>query len=510
MPIRRVMIAALFLPAAAAAQAPLSAIDWLNDRGPSVRHGPVLTEPPVSVNARQPRIDVLPLEALAQPVGLVAAEVTGLPVDLWAASEARTLAQLIATAPVQDSPAMQTLLYTLLLSETRPPAGAAAAETLLLARLDRLLELGATDAAQELAQQAGPTANPARFARWFDATLLTGDEDRSCAALNAEPRLAPGYGALIFCGARGGDWETAALTLEIAHALELLNPDQMALLDRFLSPDIFEDAPPLPAPDDPDPLTFRLYETIGERLPTASLPRAFATADLRDIAGWKAQLEAAERLARIGALSPNRLLGLYTERLPAASGGIWDRVAALQRFETALGTGSAEAVTKTLPVVWQAMREAGLEVAFAALFAEDLAKRPLTDPAAADLAWRIRLLSPHYEDAADSAPAKTPGNAFLTGLTHGAPQLDLAPSPSAEAIAEGFGDAAELPPDVQQALDRGELGVAILKAIAHFESGARGNPGDLTGALATFRRLGLEDTARRAALQLMLLEPGGT
>ena len=125
MPIRRVMIAALFLPAAAAAQAPLSAIDWLNDRGPSVRHGPVLTEPPVSVNARQPRIDVLPLEALAQPVGLVAAEVTGLPVDLWAASEARTLAQLIATAPVQDSPAMQTLLYTLLLSETRPPAGAA-------------------------------------------------------------------------------------------------------------------------------------------------------------------------------------------------------------------------------------------------------------------------------------------------------------------------------------------------------------------------------------------------
>ena len=48
-------------------------------------------------------------------------------------------------------------------------------------------------------------------------------------------------------------------------------------------------------PGAPDPLTFRLFETIGERLPTAALPRAFAHADLRDVAGWKAQIEAAER-----------------------------------------------------------------------------------------------------------------------------------------------------------------------------------------------------------------------
>ena len=45
------------------------------------------------------------------------------------------------------------------------------------------------------------------------------------------------------------------------------------------------------------PLLFRLHEAIGEPLPTGALPRAYAVADLRDLAGWKPQLEAAERLA---------------------------------------------------------------------------------------------------------------------------------------------------------------------------------------------------------------------
>jgi hypothetical protein len=41
-----------------------------------------------------------------------------------------------------------------------------------------------------------------------------------------------------------------------------------------------------------------------------------------------------------------------------------------------------------------------------------------------------------------------------------------------------------------------------------FSRGAEGNLGDLSAALALFRTVGLEDTARRAALQLMILERG--
>ncbi len=505
MRIRAAAIAAL-LPAVAAAQTPLSAIDWLNRPPPRSLPGTVLMEPPVAGTALRPPVEVTPLERLALPVGLVSSRVTGLPIDLWQGSDPAELAALIDSVPVEHSPAMQTLLYTLLLSETRAPAGGDGADILLLARIDRLMDLGAVDPAQALIQMAGPTETRERFRRWFDATLLTGDEDRSCAALTADPWLSPNLAATIFCTARRGDWNTAALLLETAHALEALPGPQLDLLDRFINPDIYEGAPPLPAPANPDPLTFRLFEAIGQRLPTTALPRAFATADLRDVAGWKARIEAAERLTRIGALTPNLLLGLYTERSPSASGGVWDRVAAIQRFDTALGTGSAKAVAKTLPKAWAAAGEARIEVAFAEMFAERLAAVDLSGKTAA-LAWRVRLLSADYEQAARAPHPPTPQATFLAALAQGDPVAAEPPDARAQAISAAFAPDPPVPPDLRTLLDSARLGEAILRAMALFESGRQGNTGDLTGALATLNAVGLQDTARRAALQLMLLGP---
>ena len=124
-----------------------------------------------------------------------------------------------------------------------------------------------------------------------------------------------------------GDWNAAALTLKTAEALGFVTGEQSALLERFLDPEIEDGAAPLPPPSRPSPLVWRMMEAIGEPMPTNTLPVAFAQADLRANAGWKQQIEAAERLARTGAVAPNRLLGLYTERRPAASGGVWDRAA---------------------------------------------------------------------------------------------------------------------------------------------------------------------------------------
>jgi hypothetical protein len=494
----------------------------------------VLLEPPVTGSAAHPQITVTPLQALLPPIGLVAPSVTGLPVDLWRGSEPAEIADLIRNVSVQGSPAMQSLLFTLLLSESRPLK--AEGDVILLARLDRLITLGASDPAQALIEQAGPAETPARYSRWFYTTLLSGDEDRACSALIAAPYLAPDYRARIFCAARRGDWPTAALMLESAHALELLPKPQLDLLDRFLNPDIFELAPPLPLPVKPDALTFRLYEAIGERLPTAPLPRAFAAADLRDVAGWKAQLEAAERLTRAGALNPNQLLGLYTDRSPAASGGIWDRVAALQRFEAALKSANSAEVSNALPAVWQAMQQAGLEIGFSDLFSTQLARFQLTG-AAAELSWRIRLLAPTYEVASHSPPSDTQENRFLAALAQGttgepgqagqaerlstggealteaaadttAVALRHGYTPLMQSISRGFDDAAMVPEKIRRLLDNGQLGEAILRTMELFDRGAQGNLGDLSKSLAALRAVGLEDTARRASLQLMLLERG--
>lgn len=502
------LAALLALPAAAQDSQPLSAIGWLSEPPPESRMpGTVLLEPPVADTALTPDVAVTPLEALLPPVGLVGPAATGLPVDLWRGSRADVLAGLIETVPVKGSPAMQSLLFTLLLSETRAPAGPGAQETLLLARLARLMELGAPDPAQALAQQAGPAETPERFAAWFDATLLTGDEARACAALTARPYLSPDYAPQVYCAMQRGDWPTAALLLDSAEALDLISQSDFLLLDRFLTPEISDLAPPLSRPDRPTPLEFRILEAIGEPMPTAPLPRAFAAADLRDLAGWKAQLEASERLTRAGALNPNHMLGLYTQREPAASGGIWDRVEALQQFEAALASGSAAAVAERLPAVWSAMQDAGTEVAFADLFGPQLAEIPLDGPGAG-LAWRIRLLSPEYEAAAQALPGNSRENIFLAALAQGEPGRAAAPSDLAQAISAGFSADARPPAGLQDRLDRGQLGEAILRAMKLFHRGAAGNHADLSAALAAFRAVGLEDTARRAALQLMLLERG--
>ena len=144
-------IAALCLPAAAFGEQPLSAIDWLGKNGPAVLAVTLPPEPPVTSSALNPEIVTSPLGSLSTPVGLVPSDVTGLSPDIWRASNSDEVARLIRTVQVRNSPALQTLLYTLLLTEANDPVGAQAGETLLLARLDRLIDLGAVEAARELA-----------------------------------------------------------------------------------------------------------------------------------------------------------------------------------------------------------------------------------------------------------------------------------------------------------------------------------------------------------------------
>ncbi|MFC6759919.1 hypothetical protein ACFQFQ_11120 [Sulfitobacter porphyrae] len=502
-------------PATAQTQAqesPLSVIDWLGTQAtpqPVARRQPNKANPneaPVAKTALPPKVTVSPL-GVGSPraIGLVPNTVTGLPQNLWLGSTAKDLIDQIEDLPELRLPAAQSLLYTVLLAEAFAPQGdAQAGNELALARVRKLLRLGALDPALSLIEQAGVTTSPEHFDLWMDISLLTGTEDRACDVLGQSPHLTRNYGTRIFCAARASNWDNAALTFGSAQALGLLPQEQLALLDRFLHPEGFEGAPPLPTPRGMDPLSFRLFETIGEPMPTGTLPRPYAVADLRDIAGWKAQLEAAERLTRAGALPDNRLLGLYTDRAPAASGGVWDRVRDLQRFETALATGSPDAVTKTLPAVWIGMQEAGLEVAFATLFAEDLSKIAL-EGRAARIAFDICMLSPMYEAAAADPSRDIANTALLRAIARGEAPATRPEGALPGAIHDAFKGAPPRENLVGAARDN-RLGEVILQVLAMLQKGAQGDTTAMRDALATLRALGLEDTARRAALQSLLLE----
>ncbi len=497
---------ALLAPAPVAAQEPMAAIEWLEEmtRAPMEPSlGPMGDEPPVARSADVPDVAVSPLGALTpDAVGLLPANVTGFPATLWQASASVTLIDLIAAQRVEGQPAMQALLYSLLLAEAAPPADAGPEARLLLARIDKLQELGAVEPALALVERAGPSS-PALAARWFDLALIAGDPAAACGGLARHADAEPDYGARVFCLARQGRWGSASATLEAAAVLGALAPVEADLLRRFLDPEA-RAAPELPPGPQPDALQYRLREAIGAPLPPSALPRPFSVAALSGDLGWKAQLDAAERLAKVGAISENRLLGIYTLRQPAASGGVWDRVASVQRLDAALAAGDVAAIGATLPPAWRAMRGANLAVPFARLFGARLAALPL-DGAAGRMAFAAGLLSPDYEAVARDRVPDTDEAPFLAALAQGSPGRVTPPSPRAETVTRGFEEA---PPEtLARQLSEGRLGETILRAMALYSAGIAGDLPDLADALATFRAVGLEDTARQAALQAMLLVP---
>ncbi|MDR9394361.1 MAG: hypothetical protein RI571_08545 [Roseovarius sp.] len=505
-------IAALALIAAASAapaQQPLSAIDWLDSPGAAGRADrplPPPAEPPVSGSTDIPDVDVMPLDAaLPDAAGLLPAASTGLPRTLWRDSTTSALVTALDGLPDRPLPAVQALFYTLLLTEADAPFDAGSDARFLSARLDALRRYGAVSPALALVERAGP-ARASLFDHWLGLALLDGSEAAPCSALKRDPALSTAYAARVYCTARAGDWQTAALTFDAAKAVGALTPVEEQLLAVFLSPEAIDDATLPPPPRDVTPLTFRLFEAAGAPLATGSLPRAFAVADLRGTAGWKAEIEAAERLVRRQALPENRLLGLYTAREPAASGGVWDRAAMVQRVHTALRQGDTRAVAGVLPRAWPAMRDAGLGIAFAQLFGADLPQRDLPRDQQ-PLALRIGLLSPAYESIATSR-RQTGGmdgeTAFLVDVALGRVAPDAGTTPLQRAIATAF--AASGPaPDHRPLIEAGKLGEAIIAAARQLETARRGDRARLGAALRSLRAVGLEDTARRAALQLLIL-----
>lgn len=484
--------------------APLSAIDWLSRSVDSASAGafPSTGEAPVTQDGSTPGITVTPLNAAGGGLsGILSPEATGLPHDLWARSDTETLAALIHEEGRGTLPALTELRIALMLAEAAPPADGRGRD-LLLARVDRLLDLGALEAARELLASAD-LFDPEVFRRWFDVTLLTGTEHEACALLGEQPALAPTLLARVFCFARNGDWNAAALTLNTARALGDVTPAEDMLLTRFLDPEFAAEAGDLLPPSRPSPLTYRLREAVGDVMPTTGLPLAFSHADLRDTVPWRVQLEAAERLARHGALSENVLLGLYTARTPAASGGIWDRAAAVQRLDRAVQAGDAAGVAESLAPAWTAMSEVGLEVPFARLYGTTLAGLGLTG-AAGDLAHRIALLSPGFEAAAEARAPASPEEAIWRAVATGQVEGVTAPDAPSAAVLAGFGGA-PLPESLATPLAEGRTGEAILRAISAFERGLDGDHAALTAAIAALRAAGQEEAARRAALQFLLL-----
>lgn len=517
------LLAGLMLAAPPAlAEKPLSASDWLSgslkqpDTISAWRPGDLRPPDAARNNTRR---EIAPTGAV-EPVGVtrlgegnpdglgtVSPRVAGLPADLWGGSDASDLAQAITRSNPQ-LPALRRLMRRVLAAQLEPPVTRdGQAGQLFLARVDKLLDMGATGAANELLKTSGP-GSPARFQRMFDISLLSGEEAKACDIMDRTPGIAPSFAARVYCLAHGGDWAAAALVFHGAEAMGQIDPDMARLLSHYLDDSYVDDSENLTPPVVVTPLALRLHEAIGQPISSSSLPLAFALSDLDGKGGWKAQLDAAERLARAGAIPASQLRAIYVQQKPAASGGVWDRAAAVQALADALILQDIPAVTTALPVAFDRMREAGLGSALADMVGAELGKLDLSGRAGQLALW-LALEAGQPQVIEVPSPDITPFDAWLlkfAGGDNSAPPPVSAEAERAALLAAALALPAGqgLPSGAAQLIADNRRGEALLTAIADVDAGLSGDTVRAAQGLSVMDALHQQEIARQAAVELIL------
>lgn len=504
---------------------PRSAIPWLSesieiDKG-SVFSGPE-TLPPARVNpaaGEDAEIVVTPLGAVSRDaVGLLPPERTGFSPTLWGPTRAERVRNLLLSQPMNGVPETRALFARLLLAEAVPPLGPLANSALLIARVDLLLEMGALEEVETMLGRAGPDT-PELFRRWFDAGLLLERAEAPCAALRDNPQLSPTLPARVFCLARSGDWSAAEITLTLGEDVGSIAPEQERLLARFLDPEIFEGEPPPPVPEPLTGLDFLMREAVGLPRPPGTLPLAFLHGDVGERAPMRARINAAERLVPAGAVPPSALFAAYRAGEPAASGGVWDRAAAVQALDAQLAQTEVdpERLGRSLRAADSAMQARGLRSAFAQEYAGALAGLEKAAIEASDTQRvLVELLLLGGRTAAARRTAGTdpdPETRWLLALadrTAPAPPTTKAGDRMRAALSGLRGGAPDGPRQTRlaEAIDEGRQGEAILMALDLLSAGTAIDPPALRDALFALVRAGQETSARRIALQTMLLQDG--
>ncbi|MBB5516194.1 hypothetical protein FHS89_002220 [Rubricella aquisinus] len=497
-------------------EVPRSAISWIPlerdanaaeaPTGPTVQRSTITSEPLIGTRR--------------DAVGLVPARALGLPPDIWGISSALRISRMLDELNENGVPATRGLLHRLLLVEAIPPRGSGRRAIVLNARIDALMRMGAVDEAEALGQRAGPP-DDRLFERLFDIALLTGRADAACKMLAADATLSDDLSTRVFCAARSGQWDTAAMTLGLGEALGAIAPLRADHLRMFLDPDLFEDDTDLDLPEPMTALDFALREAAGQSRPRADLPPAFLYRDIHGRAPVRDRALAAERLSREGDFPYPILFAAYRARTPAASGSVWDRMAHVQTLDAVLGQGEAtEDILPALRYAYDALAEVDLTMPLALEYGAALSR--LIPPAEGDLTVaKVLMLAAQPAPARDWLPDEAPYPHHVALLiAEGSDAYDtLPPAPAlpgdADRLATAALEAFALPME-GQSLDPQEArledllrinrnGEAVLSALDLLGAGVEVDPGDLRAALRTLRGLGLEEDARRIAVQTILL-----
>lgn len=251
-----------------------------------------------------------------QASGLVAAPSAGLSQAMWAGTNGETALQSVSSAKPMRYHALNTLLRRALIVSAAPPTEA---DGFLSTRAEALLRFGAAEDASSLLGVQPFSENPDRARTSAESALLIGRDDELCGLVLAEPeatdsRVDADFWATLrgYCLATSGD-PLAPVAIGAMRDIGRIEPADALLLEAVLDESIAEFVP-MPATETLDPLRLAVLRRLGraggqivERAPLAIVSGLYAV----ESTGARGGLLAGERLEQAGSLTTPELRRLY-------------------------------------------------------------------------------------------------------------------------------------------------------------------------------------------------------
>lgn len=280
----------------------------------TVEPGQALNE---SISSDQPEIAGTAIETVsAEAAGLVGAQATGLPTNMWAGTSGPAALAAVDSAQPSELWRVNALLRRVLVSGAVPPEKA---DGLLARRAAALLRFGAAEEAASLAGVAGTAADPGLRRVGAEADLIIGRGDAICKSTAVLPENLPaqdpdGFWTTLrgYCLAKSGD-PLAAVAIGAMREIGGVDPIDAELLEAIVDKGL-RDYVTTPPADQLTPLRIAMLRAlgrpVGELVDGAPLPMLAGLFALESTPARGAVL-AAERLEAAGSISTETLVELY-------------------------------------------------------------------------------------------------------------------------------------------------------------------------------------------------------
>ncbi|MEE2774255.1 MAG: hypothetical protein VYE27_05030 [Pseudomonadota bacterium] len=305
------------------AASPQSAIEWLNITAGSTQVAAKSEKNTQEVSTSNTVIQKTELKTLNfNGIGVIPSEISGINSKIWLQIDQSLLASLIESLPTLQFYNAKSFFKRLLISETDPPKvldPEERQEIYLLARIDRLIGMGALDEAEELIHQVRPLSKEI-FRRWKKIALLGGRLTKLCKELIKTPNLSDDASLRVVCFAKLGDLDTATLVLSTAASLRIIDEKKEALLVYHLDPQFIQINEVKNLSSKFDELEFYLLDQANILETTQALGKPYLYRKLNKNS-FAERIYAAEQLTISQAINGSKLFELYRSSYRDISNG---------------------------------------------------------------------------------------------------------------------------------------------------------------------------------------------